>query len=163
MARLPYAPAANTGADHPLNLFRMLAHSPPVLSGFVALGGALLGESALDARLRELAILRVGRRAGARYEVEKHERIARAIGVTDAELQALAPGASLAALDEAARDVVVLTDELVAGVRAGDAALASARRHLDDRQVVELVVTVGYYGLVCRVLETFGVDLEVGA
>jgi hypothetical protein len=25
---------------------------------------------------------------------------------------------------------------------------------------VELVVTVGYYGMVCRVLETLGIDLE---
>lgn len=38
--------------------------------------------------------------------------------------------------------------------------LARVRQHLDDRQVVELVVTIGYYGLVCRVLETLGVDRE---
>ena len=35
-----------------------------------------------------------------------------------------------------------------------------ARRHLDDRQVVEVVVTIGYYGMVCRVLETLDIDME---
>jgi len=160
MARIPYAPPANAGSDHPLNLFRMLAHSPPVASGFAKLGGALLQDAALDPRLRELAIVRVGLLAGAWYEVEKHTAIARAVGVSEAELAALPPAQSRNALGEAASAVVELTDELFDGVRASDAALARARRHLDDRQLVELVVTIGYYGLVCRVLETLGIDLE---
>src|SRR6266545_3351130 len=103
MARVPYAPLTNPGADHPLNLFRMLAHSPPVLSGFVRLGGALLQDSSLEPRLREIAIVRVGLLAGASYEVEKHTAIARAVGITDAELEALRPGADSGALDDAAR------------------------------------------------------------
>jgi 4-carboxymuconolactone decarboxylase len=160
MARIPYAPVTNPGSDHPLNLFRMLAHSPPVLAGFAKLGGALLQDLALDARFRELAIVRVGLLAGASYEVGKHTAIARAVGVTDAELCALRPGESRDALGDAARAVIELTDQLFAGVRADDGVLAGVRRHLDDRQLVELVVTIGYYGLVCRVLETLGVDEE---
>lgn len=160
MARIPYAPAANPDADHPLNLFRMLAHSPPVLAGFAKLGGALLQDSTLDPRYREMAIVRVGLLAGASYEVDKHRVIAGTVGVTDAELGSLRPGASRDALDERARAVVELTDELVANARASDQALSRVRRFLDDRDLVELVVTVGYYGLVCRVLETFDVDAE---
>lgn len=161
MARIPYAPPASAGSDHPLNLFRMLAHSPPVLSGFAKLGGALLQDASLDPRLRELSIVRIGLLAGASYEVGKHTAIARAVGVSDAELAALRPDASRDALGDAARAVIELSDELFGGVRASDAALARVRRHLDDRQLVELVVTIGYYGLVCRVLETLGVDQEV--
>lgn len=163
MARIPYAPAMNPGSDHPLNLFRMLAHSPPVLSGFTKLGGALLQDASLDSRLRELAIVRVGLLAGASYEVGKHTAIARAVGVSDAELAALESGENRDALGDAARAVIELTDELFSGVRASDAAMARARRHLDDRQLVELVVTIGYYGLVCRVLETLGIDHEVSS
>jgi len=138
----------------------MLAHSPPVLSGFVKLGGALLQDSSLEPRLRELAIVRVGLLAGASYEVEKHTAIARAVGITDTELEALRPGADSGPLDDAARAVVELSDELFGRVRADDAVLERVRRHLNDRQLVELVVTIGYYGLVCRVLETLGVDRE---
>jgi alkylhydroperoxidase family enzyme len=160
MARVPYAPPTNPGFDHPLNLFRMLAHSPPVLAGFAKLGGALLQDSALDPRLREMAIVRLGLLAGASYEVEKHTAIAKAVGVTDEELRALQPSESPEALGGPARAVIELTDELFGSVRADDAVLERARRHLDDRQLVELVVTIGYYGLVCRVLETLGVDRE---
>jgi 4-carboxymuconolactone decarboxylase len=160
MARIDYAPANNPGADHPLNLFRMLAHSPPVMSGFAKLGGALLQDCALDPRLRELAIVRVGLLAGASYEVEKHTKIAQAVGLSEAEVDALRPGASQEALSDVQRAVLELTDELFGSVRAGDAVLDRVRSHLDDRRLVELVVTIGYYGLVCRILETLGVDRE---
>jgi 4-carboxymuconolactone decarboxylase len=56
--------------------------------------------------------------------------------------------------------VLAFVDELFHGMRASDAALSGVRPHLDDRQLVELVTTIGFYGLVCRVLETFEVDLE---
>jgi alkylhydroperoxidase family enzyme len=160
MARIPYAPPENPGADHSLNLFRMLAHSPPTLLGFGKLGGALLQSGTLDPRLRELAIVRMGLLAGAEYEVEKHIAIARMIGLSDAEIAALEVGAASDALDEAGRAVRDLADELFHEVRASDAALEAVQRHLDHRQVVELVVTIGFYGLVCRVLETLGVDKE---
>jgi len=160
MARIPYAPAENPGADHMLNLFRMLAHSPPVAHGFARLGGALLQDSTLDPRLREAAILRVGLLAGAWYEVEKHTAIGRMVGLSEAEISALAPGQDQSALGDALRAALALTDELFTDVRASDAALERARRYLDDRQLVELIVTAGYYGLVCRVLETLGIDRE---
>jgi 4-carboxymuconolactone decarboxylase len=163
MARIPYAPPENPGADHSLNLFRMLAHSPPTLAGFGKLGGALLQDGTLDPRLRELAIVRVGLLARAEYEVEKHTVIARAMGLSDAELGALQVGADPDALDDVGRAVRALADELFHGIRASDAALAAVQQHLDHRQVVELVVTIGFYGLVCRVLETLGVDKEVRA
>jgi 4-carboxymuconolactone decarboxylase len=162
MARIPYAPPGNPAADHALNLFRMLAHSPPVMSGFAKLGGALLQDTTLDPRLREAAIVRVGLVAGAPYEVEKHLAIGKMVGLGDAELQALRPGESQDVLDEATRAVVALADELASCARASDVALARVRAHCDDRQLVELVVTIGYYGLVCRVLETLGVDIETG-
>ena len=160
MARIPYAPAGNPGSDHALNLFRMLAHSPPVAAGFAKLGGALLQDGTLDPRLREAAILRVGNLAGASYEVEKHTMIGRALGLGEAEIAALRVDADRAPLDDALRAVVELSDELFHGVRASDTALDNVRKYVDDRQLVELVTTIGFYGLVCRFLETFGVDRE---
>jgi alkylhydroperoxidase family enzyme len=162
MARIPYAPSTNPGADHALNLFRMLAHSPPVSAGFSALGGALLQDSALNPRLRETAIVRVGLLAGASYEVKKHIAIGRAVGLSDAEIGALEPGANQEALTEAGRAVVALADQLFRDVRADDALFDRVKQHFSDRELVELVVTIGFYGLVCRVLETLEVDHEEG-
>ena len=162
MARIPYAPAENPGAEHSLNLFRMLAHSPPVLAGFGKLGGALLQQSTLDPCLREAAIIHLGHLAHASYEVEKHVMIGRALGLGEAELAALRIDGDRTSLSDVQRATLALVDELFQGVHASDTALADVRKHLDDRQTVELVVTIGFYGLVCRVLETLGVDSEPG-
>jgi 4-carboxymuconolactone decarboxylase len=158
MARLPYVESPETSGV--LNLFRMLAHSPPVLEGVQRLGAAVLTESSLDPRLREVAILRSGMLAGADYEVNKHLAIARWVGLTDAEIAGLRPGGDAASLEPPARAILTLCDELHAGARATDEAFRELRRHLTDRQVVEVVVTVGFYGMICRVLETLAIDQE---
>lgn len=163
MARISYAPAEKPGGQHALNLFRMLAHSTPVFMGFAQLGTAILTDSKLDPKLREMAIVRVGRRAGASYEIAKHEQIGRAVGLSEAQLAALHPGADQEALEDAGRAVVAIVDELIVQARASDETFARAREFLDDRETVELVVTIGYYGMVCRVLETLEVDHEASA
>jgi hypothetical protein len=52
---------------------------------------------------------------------------------------------------------------VVKNVRAGDGTLAAVRRHLDDTQVADLLIVTGFYMLVCRYLETTGVELDAEA
>jgi len=169
MPRIPYPDLTQAPEDvralaaglPPLNIFRMLPHAPTFLRGFGQLGTAILSHAALDARLRELVILRVGRRSPAPYEWQQHVPIGRACGVSDEEIAALErddPGASC--FDERDRVVLQLVDELLVGPRASDATLAATRRYFSDREVCEAVLTVGFYMMVARFLETTGVDLE---
>jgi alkylhydroperoxidase family enzyme len=171
MARIPYPDLSSAPEDvrtlaanlPPLNIFRMLPHAPTFLRGFGQLGTAILSQAALDARLRELIILRVGNRSPAPYEWQQHVPIGRACGVSDDEITALERN-NLAApcFDERDRVVLTLTDELLTAPRASDATLAAMRRHFSDRELCEAVITVGFYMLVARFLETTGVDLETG-
>jgi 4-carboxymuconolactone decarboxylase len=156
MAALPYAISPNGS----LNLLRMLAHSPPVLRGFEGLGAALLTELSLSPRLREAAILRTGLLAGATYETSKHQKIASWVGLTDAEIAALEPSGDESALEPVLLAIRQLADELHVGTKGKDETLRELRRHLTDREVVEVVVTTGFYGMVCRILETLAIDLE---
>jgi 4-carboxymuconolactone decarboxylase len=168
MARVPYfdmskaSPefAALMSARRPLNLYRMLPHAGPAGQGFLKLGGALLREGALDAQLREVAILRVGLLSKAGYEVHQHKRIARKTGLSDAKIAALEVGADTAALNELERKVLRFTDQLVHRVKAPDDMWQDLSQHLDHRQMAELVLTVGFYMMVCRFLENFEVDIE---
>src|SRR3954453_9634630 len=97
MARLPYfdvadvpGPLGDVVRSRPrLNLYRVLPHAPEAALGFLALGRALLTQSQLDARLREVAILRVGALCRAGYEVHQHRQVARSTGPTDAEIEAV--------------------------------------------------------------------------
>lgn len=148
--------------DQPPNVSRiMAAASEPVYRGLGQLGGALISGSSLPPVLRELAILRVGYISGSAYELFQHEALARHVGMSEAQIDAIRKGdAASPALDRAERDVLAFVEDIVANVRASDATLAAVRQHLGDRQVVDLIVVTGYYMTVCRLLETSGVEIE---
>src|SRR6202166_5413196 len=71
------------------NIFRTLAHTPNLLRRFLALGGELRNGTALDPKLRELALMTVGRITGAHYEFTHHWNLARSVGVAREQLEHL--------------------------------------------------------------------------
>ncbi len=169
MARIPYFNLADASEDYrrllgerpPLNLYRMLPHAGPAAEGFLRLGGALLRKGALDAQLREIAILRVGMLSGAGYEVHQHRRVAAQAGLAPEKIAALCKGDDeLAPFDEQERFVLAFTDQLVRHVKAPDAMFREAERRFPPRQLAELVLTIGFYMMVSRFLENFEVDIE---
>ena len=171
MARIPYPDLSSASEElralaaqlPPLNIFRMLPHAPTFVRGFGQLGTAILSQAALDARLRELIILRVGHKSPAPYEWQQHVPIGKACGVSDEEIAALERNDVAAdCFSERDRVVLRLTDELLTAPRASDVTLAAMRREFSDREVCEAVFTVGFYMMVARFLETTGVDLETG-
>lgn len=146
----------------PLNIFRMLGHSGELIDGFSRLGTQILNFTSLDPVLREIAIIRVGVLSGASYEVFQHERIGRRIGMSDALIAAIREGPGAPAFDAAQREVMAFTDDVVANVRASDATFAPLLARLGPKALQELTITIGYYMLVSRFLETFDVDIEEG-
>jgi len=168
MARIDYADPQTLPTDisdalakmAPLNIFRMVAHGTQVMLPFTRFGGALLGKTKLDPILRELAIVRVGVLSGAAYEVHQHDRISRNIGISDAKLAGLRIGPDAEIFSDLERAVLAYTDDLVANVRAGDQTFNRIVGQLGVEQAVELTLVIGYYMMVSRFLETFGVDIE---
>ena len=168
MARIPYFDlslttdrAAKAAARLPaLNIFRMMGHAGELLDGFTRFGGQILNLMQLDPGLREIAIVRVGIASGATYEVFQHERIARDVGLSPAVIAAIREGPRAAAFDEAQREVMAFTDDVVANVRASDATFKPILARHGARGAQELTLTVGYYMMVSRFLETFDVDIE---
>ena len=168
MARIPYFDLALT-TDRaakaaarlpPLNIFRMMGHAGELLNGFTRFGGQILNLMALDPGLREIAIVRVGILSGATYEVFQHERIARDVGLSNEVIAAIREGPTASAFNDAQREVMAFTDDLVAHVRAGDATFKPILTRHGARGAQELTLTVGFYMMVSRFLETFDVDIE---
>ena len=98
MARLPLVELADAPAPVrealealpvQLNVFRMMAHAETCFRPLMRLGGAILSQQKLDARLRELIILEVAARSGSRYEWIQHVPIGKATGISDAQIEAL--------------------------------------------------------------------------
>jgi AhpD family alkylhydroperoxidase len=164
MARLPYADLTAPGAKplverivaergSVLHLYQMLLHSPPVAEGWLAYLTAIRQKSSLAAALRELVIMRVAVLNHAPYEAEQHAPIALKEGVTQAQLDDLAQWKASERFTPVQRAVLELADGMTLNVQVPAAAVAAVRAFLDDREVVELVATVGAYNMVSRFLE----------
>jgi alkylhydroperoxidase family enzyme len=170
VARLPYVDPADAPEPvrevlervPPLNIFRMMANAETAFRPWLRWGATLLGELELDPKLRELAILRVARLTPhAEYEWIQHVPIAKAVGATDEQVAALErdePDAPCFSDDE--RAVLSFTTEVVQDARASDPALDKLARILSPREIVELLMVIGQYMMVARVMATTRMELD---
>ncbi len=167
MPRLAYADPTTLSpanqaflGEKPMNVALMLAAaSEPVFEAVIGLLMAFLNGSSLSPEERETAILRVGYRSGAAYELHQHEALSRHFGMTDAQFAAIKAG-DKAALGDVGGAIVAFTDELFDNVRPSDAALDAIKAKLSEKQVVDLTILIGTYIMACRFLETTGVEIE---
>lgn len=144
----------------PLNIFRMMAHSGKMLGHYTRLGNCILSKSKLDPVLREIAILRVGYISKATYETFQHERIGRDAGMSDELIASVKQGPGAGGFTELEQLVMNFTDDVVENVRASDETFDALRKHLSDQEMQELTLTIGFYMMTSRFLETFDVDIE---
>ncbi len=168
MARLPYLERSALAPEHQdlfareIALYKLLAHSPGALRAFQGLSKFIRHASTLDARLRELAILQVGYLARSPYEWSHHIKIGYDFGVSDADIAALIDDTEgrPAALD--ARTALVLKGarEMTRDGGLSDATYAALGAVLSNEHLVDLIVTIGFYNAVVRVLASIAIDVE---
>lgn len=145
-----------------LSVFRILLHAPVAASGLNGLLSALLWNGALDARLRELVIMRIGWSTGSVYEWTQHWRVATQIGVDEADLIAVRDWRASDRFNEAERAVLAATDETVGDGVVSAETFAACAEHLPTPEVVELVIAIGNWRLFSSLLRTLEVPLEDG-
>jgi alkylhydroperoxidase family enzyme len=144
------------------NIFRTLAHTPGLLRRFLALGGELRNQTTIDPKLRELALLTVGRITNAEYEFVHHWNLARRVGVTREKLEALADWERSPVYSDQERAVIRYAAEATTDVQIKDATWNALKSFMDNRTIMELVQNVAFYNMVVRVLVPAGVELEPG-
>ena len=147
-------------------LDRLLLHSPPVADGWNELLGALRHRSSLAADLRELAILRVAVLNNAAFEWVAHKDAARRAGVTDAQIDSLYEQDPSTHFDARQNLVLELTDASTWGIEVPELLFDQVRAEFSEREIVELMVTIGGYAMVSRFLVALQVpppEGEVGS
>jgi AhpD family alkylhydroperoxidase len=141
-----------------LHLYRMLLHSPPVAAGWLRYLTAIRHESSLPGVLRELIIMRVALLNGASYEADQHAPIARAEGLSEAQLAELSAWNSSDLFDAKQRAVLAFTDAMTREVHVSGSVFAEVRAHFEERSIVELTATVAAYNMVSRFLEALQIQ-----
>ena len=147
----------------PLDL--ALLHSPPVADGWNALLGAVRTKTDLYADIREIAICRVARINEAWFEWDAHipilaQALEREGNVAEKlqKLDELNP-TDKGPLSDSQWAVLQYTDAMTKDVKVSDGTFHALKDvGLNDKEIVELTVTVASYNMVSRFL----VALDVG-
>ncbi len=147
-------------AGTPLNIVRMGAHaSPPLFEAQGQLGYAIADPEVLDPKVRETAVLRVAHLSNSDYELHQHIPLAGMAGLTDQEIEAIG-AQDYAALNPKTAAICRFTDEVVLNLSPSDATLAGLREHVSDQVLVNLVLTIGNYMSIARLIATTGIEID---
>ena len=132
--------------------FLPLLRSPPLLDRIARTGEYLRFESVLDARVRELVTCAVARHTGNQFEWGMHAPLAAKAGVAPAAIDALRAGARPKELRADEAIALDFARELLANHGVCDATYAEALAQFGEQAVVELATLVGYFAMVCWVM-----------
>jgi 4-carboxymuconolactone decarboxylase len=151
------------GTDiEPLQLFRTLVVHGPLAARMRPLGAGILGHGLLEPRDREVMIHRTCARCGAEYEWGVHAAFfGEAVGLSEAHLAATVAGpADDPIWSERDRAVIRLADELHDTADVSDPAYRELEGHFSAGQILELVVTAGWYHTISFVIAAARIPLE---
>jgi 4-carboxymuconolactone decarboxylase len=144
-----------------INVYRILLNSPSIATAWVDFNNAVRLGSTLDARTRELAIIRVA-------VVNKTEYIFRAhapghstqAGITKAELEGIFDWPTFEGFSARDRAVLAYVDAMTRNIEVPDDIFKAVRQHFDETATVELTVLVGAYNMHSRVGRALRIDIE---
>ncbi len=143
----------------PLALLGIVAHADSAFEPWLRYSNTLLRGLQLDPLLRELAILQVAHISGSEYEWTQHVPIAESFGAPPELVAAIeADEREPAAADADQRAVLSFTREVVQDGAAGERAVADLRERLGDRCLVELLLVIGNYLGLARLIATVGLE-----
>jgi len=127
-----------------LNIHKVMAHCPNVGRAFLRLGNAIL----------------VGDLAEATYEWTQHVPLGLKAGLTDEQIETLHRWKDSSLFSVQERAVFQYTDEVTQNICVSEKTFNAIREFLTEEQVIELTTTIGYYGMVSRILEALEIELE---
>lgn len=142
------------------NFLRVLAHSPELLEGFIALNGAL-GRTKLDPKLRELAYIRASEVNSCGYCLQHHKKAGRKAGLDERQVNETDSysGSESEIYDDLQRDVLQYAEEVTRNVVVTDELADRLKQKLTARELVELAVAVALANFTNRISETLRLEL----
>lgn len=146
-----------------LSVFRVLLRHEDLAARVNGLLHQLLWNGALDARLRELIIMRIGWRQGSEYEWTQHWRVASMLAIPEDDIVAVRDWKVSDRFDPADRAVLAATDEtLTAGAISARTWGELETTVPDERARLEVVIAIANWSMFAQLLRSLEVPLEEG-
>ncbi|CAN7323577.1 carboxymuconolactone decarboxylase family protein [Phenylobacterium sp. LjRoot219] len=140
--------------------YAILLHTPEFLRHYRPLGNHLLVDGVLAPRDRELAILRVGWLSKVPYVWGEHVTIGKKCGLTSADIERVIEGSAAAGWTDHERAILAAVEELLADALISDPTWEVLARTLEQAQLVELPMLIGYYQQLAFFMNSLRVPLR---
>ena len=145
-----------------LNVMTTLARHPMLFERFIPFGLNVLQEQTLPGREREILILRIGWLCMAEYEFGQHTLMGKDEGLTDEEILRITKGPDEPGWSEFDAALIRAVDELYYDAIISDTTWKVLSERYNEKQLMDVIFTVGDYNVVSWALNSFGVQLEKG-
>ena len=141
--------------------FGALVRAPAVGSEVQALGAAVRFASKLPENIKEIAICTAGAFYQAKFEFSAHRQLAKNAGVDEQCIEQIRVGKQPELKGDELSSYQIAND-LLQNHTLSDKTYSAGVAAFGESGVIELVTTVGYYGLICFTLNSFHIPLEKG-
>ena len=142
--------------------YGVLLHSPQLAARVAHTGTFVRFDFDVPEGLKELVIITTAREITSQYEFAAHARLARAAGVTEETISAVAKGTAPEGLSGDEEILVRYTKELVANHKIRDATFNAVQDRFGVENTVNFTGLIGHYLLVGQILLAFDVELAEG-
>jgi alkylhydroperoxidase family enzyme len=145
-----------------LNLHRMMAHAPALMKASYDTAMAIRHNTQLPRSIVELVIMRTAQVLHSDYIWARHVPLARACGVTEAQIEELSRWGDSAAFTPAEKAALGFAEKAAQHLPIADAAFAPLQRYFSPREIVEITMLVGSYVGTAILLAALSVPDEPG-
>jgi alkylhydroperoxidase family enzyme len=163
LARLPLVDNISNTFDKlpPINLFRAAANAKTLYPAFIQYMYLLFKPLALDGRIERLIVLYVGKLSECVYIWRQNVVVAKSLGITQEEIDALERSDTKAdCFSDAQKAAFRFAEEAFRLIEVSDEVYAEATRFFGPQAITELLYVVGTYMLLARVARTGRVPLD---
>jgi len=140
------------------NVYAAFGRAPPLLASFREFAGTLWNDAGLDARDRELVILRVARELDSEYVWHQHGRIALSAGLPAEDVRAVGANA-LERFDDGEAALLAYVRAYLTGA-VDDDLHDRVSDYYDDGTIVAVGMLAGTYATIVRSMDALDVSIE---
>lgn len=144
----------------PLNIHRLLAHHPDLLTAWWPFRNYSVKGGELSARDRELVILRVAHVLQSPYEWDSHVERGHAAGLSLDEIIRVRLGAKAEGWSVAESVLLAAVDDCLAEHRIAPTTLKKLLRHYSKRQALDVIAIHSLYVMLGVIIGTWGLELD---
>jgi 4-carboxymuconolactone decarboxylase len=155
-AREVLADTVHGGDGEPLPIFQLLAHNEPLLRRFNSLGALMRNSAVTELRHREVIVLRIAYRADCPFEYDQHIDMARDAGVTEDTIRRLRDQTTEDELSRDDRLLLAIADEVFEDDCVSDGTWEAARQLWNNAQLIELVMSAGFFRMAAAAINSVG-------